>query len=98
MPYKWRRKVILAKIESTYGTDSVPAAGTDAMLVGTNVELTPLETELVARDRVQHYLGAQEQIPVNARVRLKFDVEAAGAGGAGTVPKYGPLLRGCGFA
>lgn len=94
---KWRKKVILAKIESTYGTDATPAGGTDAMLVA-NVSLTPLVSDPVERANVQPYLGSRQQLHTGVRVTLEFDVEIAGGGAVDTPPPYGPLLRGCGMA
>lgn len=92
-----RNTAILAKIESTYGTDSVPTEGANAILVS-NVTLNPLSAENVARDLVRPYLGASEQLVGVAHIELSFDVELAGSGAAGTAPAYGPLLRACGFA
>ena len=37
-----RKKFLIAKIESTYGTDPTPVAGTNAIQV-TNLEVTPIE-------------------------------------------------------
>ena len=61
-----RKRLILSKIESTYGTDSSPA-GTDAVLVR-NLEITPIESETVSRDLIRPYLGNSDQILSNTRV------------------------------
>lgn len=92
-----RRMAITAKIETTVGTDSVPTLALDAMLVR-NVDWTPLEMELVSRDLARPYLGNPQTIVVGQSGRMTYEVEIAGAGAAGTVPKYGPLLRACGLA
>ena len=92
MALKFRKKIILAKIEATYGTDAVPVGATDAMLVS-NVEINPFESDPVERDTVQPYLGSRQQIHTGTRVTLEFDVEMAGAGSAGGIPSYGPCLR-----
>lgn len=91
-----RKTAILAKIETTYGTDAVPTGVANALLVS-NVKLSPLEGGTVARDNVQTYLGGRAQIQINTQVKLDFDVEVAGSGAAGTAPAYGPLLRACGL-
>lgn len=96
MPRLFRKMAILAKIETTYGVSSVPAA-INAM-VGKNVTFTPLEAEEVSRDLMLPYLGNQGVILTGKHAKLEFDIEMAGAGAAGTAPKYGPLIRCCGFS
>jgi hypothetical protein len=91
-----RKRLILAKSETTYGTDSTPA-GTDAILVR-NLEITPLEADVVSRDLIRPYLGNSEQLLGSTRVGITFEVELAGSGTAGTAPKYSSLLKACGFA
>ncbi len=92
-----RRQLILAKIESTYGTDSVPVVGTDAMLIS-DLSINPAQSEYVNRDLIRPYLGASQQLPAAIRSEVSFTVELAGSGAAGTAPKWGPLIRACGFA
>lgn len=91
-----RNTAILAKIESTYGTDSTPTEGANAILVS-NVSITPIVAQNVDRDLVRPYLGASEQLVGTLYVQMQFDVELAGSGAAGTAPAFGPLLRACGF-
>lgn len=93
----YRRKVILSKIEGVYGTDSVPVAATDALLVR-NCSIRPVATELVDRELVKAYLGHDEQIPVSAGVGIDFEVEMVGSGVDATAPAWGKLLLACGFA
>ncbi len=98
MPARYMRNTaILAKIESTYGVDSTPTEGANAILVS-NVSIEPLNATNVDRDLIRPYLGNSEQLVGTAYVGLTFDVELAGSGTAGTAPAYGPLLRACGFA
>ena len=97
MPKLERKKAIAIKIESTSGTDSVPTAALNAMLVG-NFQWNPLEMNTEERDFVRAYLGNSESIAVSKWVEASFEIEIAGAGAAGTVPKYGPALRMCGFS
>jgi hypothetical protein len=96
MPLLTRKRLILAKTESTYATDSTPA-GTDAVLVR-NLEITPLEADTVSRDLIRPYLGNSEVLLGNIRVGITFQVELAGSGVAGTAPKYGALLKACGLS
>jgi hypothetical protein len=92
-----RKRVILAKIETTYGTDPTPTGAANAILVR-NLNVTPQSTQMVGRELIRPYLGNFEQLMASTHVELDFEVEAAGAGTAGTVPAYGPLLRACGLS
>lgn len=92
-----RNSAILAKTETTYGTDPTPTGAANAILVS-NLSITPLNAQNVSRDLIRGYFGGSEQLVGNAYVECKFDVELAGAGAAGTPPAYGPLLIGCGMA
>lgn len=92
-----RKRVILAKIETTYGTDPTPTGAANAILVR-NLNVTPQSSQMVGRELIRPYLGNSEQLMASTHVELDFEVEVAGAGAAGTVPGYGPLLRACGLS
>lgn len=92
-----RKRVILAKIETTYGVDPTPTGAANAILVR-NLNVTPQSTQLVGRDVIRPYLGNYEQLMASTHVELDFEVEAAGSGAAGSVPGYGALLRACGMS
>lgn len=92
-----RKRTILAKIESSYGTDPTPTGGSNAMLIS-NLTVTPMETTLVGRDTVRPYLGNSEQIAASIYARVAFEVELVGSGTAATAASYDPLLRACGLA
>jgi len=96
MPLYTRKRLILAEIEATYGTDPVPT-GAEAILVR-NLEITPLQAETVSRNLVRPYMGQSEQLLAQTRVEVTFEVELAGSGTAGTAPAYGPVLRSCGLS
>jgi hypothetical protein len=91
-----RKRLILAKAESPYGTDSSPD-GTDAVLVRT-LEITPIEADVVSRELIRPYLGNSDQLLANTRVSITFEVELAGSGTAATAPRFGSLLKACGMA
>jgi Phage tail tube protein len=91
-----RKMAILHKIETIYGTDAGPAAA-DA-LIASNVTFTPMEGEEVSRDLMLPYLGNQGVKLAGIYARIEFDIEAAGAGAAGDIPKYGSVLRICGMS
>ena len=90
-----RKRLILVKKETTYGTDSSPL-GTDALLVR-NLDITPIEADLVSRDLIRPYLGNSPSLLANSRVGITFQVELAGSGTAGTAPRFGAILQACGM-
>ena len=91
-----RKSLILAKSESTYGTDISPA-GTDAVLVR-SLEVTPIEADTVSRELIRPYLGNSQQLLASAHVEITFEVEFAGSGTAATAPRFSSLLKACGMA
>lgn len=93
---RWRKLAILHKIEATYGTDAAPTAAN--AIVAKNVTFTPMEGEEVSRDLMLPYMGNQGMVLAGIYGRIEFDVELAGAGAAGTIPKYGSILRVAGFS
>ena len=97
MPKLTRKRLILAKIETTYGTDPTPTGSANAILIK-NLDVTPIAATLVGRDLIRTYLGEFDQLIANNHVECNFEVEIAGAGAAGTAPAYGPLLRACGLS
>lgn len=94
-----RNTAILAKTETTYGTDAVPAGGANAILIS-NVSINMLVAQNVDRDIIRGYLGASEQLIGTSYVEMSFDVELQSSGSmtAPTIPAWGPLVRACGFA
>lgn len=93
----WRRKVLSAKSEGTYGTDSTPAVASDAILAR-NMRLSPLEQETDGRESELNYVGNKGEIIAGSFVKLDFEVEVAGAGAAGTAAPYGALFKACGMS
>lgn len=91
-----RKRTILAKIESVYGTDATPS-GSDAMLVR-NLNVTPIDAETVSRDLIRPYLGNSDTLLAQTSVKLDFEIELAGAGIPGAAPAWAPLLKACGFS
>lgn len=92
-----RDVAVLAKIETTYGTDAVPTGGANAILVS-NVTANPLNAQNVDRGLIRAYLGGSEQLVGTAFKEASYDVEIQSSGTLGTAPPWGPLLRACGFA
>lgn len=96
MARKTRNTVILAKIETTIGTDAVPTGAANALLVS-NASFE-LSINNVDRDVLRSYMGGAEQLAGSRSVAISFDVEMSGSGTAGTAPAWGPLLQACAFA
>lgn len=92
-----RNTAILAKIETTEGTDAVPTGSANALLVS-DVTINPLNAQNVDRALIRPYFGGSEQLVGTAYVEVSFTVELAGSGAAATAPAWGALVRGCGFA
>ncbi len=94
-----RKKFLIAKIESSYGTDPTPVGGSDAVQV-TNLEVTPIESDNVQASAYLGFIGnsTRATLVANKRVSVTFDVELAGSGTAGTAPAFGPLLKSCGLS
>lgn len=97
MPMLFRKKLITAKIETTYGIDSVPTGAANAILVR-NMEITPIEMETEERDTQQAFLGNSGKVVTAFWGSLAFETELQSSGAAGTAPKFGVLLRACSLA
>lgn len=91
-----RKTAILAKVETTYGTDSVPTGAANAILVS-NASFS-LAYNNTTRDFIRPYLGGGGQLVGTRFVECGFEVELANSGTAGTAPAWAPLLRACGMA
>jgi len=87
------REVILAKVEVTYNTDSVPVA-TDAVLVE-NLSWANEGLRMNPRPATRANIGQLKHIYGGRLLSVSFDVEIKGSGTAGTAPEIGPLLRAC---
>ncbi len=92
----WKKKAILLKLETVYGTD--PAPGAADWVEARNVALSPYEADVEDRNIVQPYMGNGSKLITGQRLKLSFDVALAASGAAGTAPKIGTLLRTCGWA
>lgn len=98
-PILSRQRALVAKVEAAYKTDP-NASAADNSIETVNLQLTPLDAQYAPRNQDRAILGAREQVLTIARVRAQFGVYLAGAGSADpdAEPKWGPLVRACGFA
>lgn len=99
-----KRKVILAKVEGTYGTDPTLTGAANAILTS-NLEITPITANLIDRELNRPTLGLSQGIHDGVHVECSFDVELAGSGiapasiaDASDAAAWSTLLRGCGFS
>src|SRR5512143_900327 len=92
MALKFRKKVLLLKLESNYGVDPTPSAATDAVLAS-NVTIQPLVADMITRGNIRPTLGGETQLHIGKRVTLDFMVEMAGSGTNTTPPAYNAVLE-----
>lgn len=93
-----KNRVVLAKLESSYGTDPTPTGGSNAISV-TGLKLTPVQADYVSRNLLRTTRGTDAMPVANEYVAADLSFEVAGADStATTVASYAPLLRACGLA
>ncbi len=89
-----KKRLILSKVEGVYGIDSAPTGAFDAIHVF-DLEIIPLQGEVIDRETVRPYYGASEQLLANTRVEVSMSVELTGSGVVGVTPQFSSLLRAC---
>lgn len=89
-----RSQLILAKIETTEGSDSSPTGAANAVLCSA-LSAKSLEGESIDLDYIRASFGNSPKLRVNDYGTYSMTVDIAGSGTAGSVPAWGPLLRGC---
>lgn len=94
MGLSMKTMALLAIAQSAKGTPGTPVPGTNAILCRGLVP-TPIKGNFVDRNLIRGAKGNYGGIFAGEYRQFEFEVELAGAGAAGTVPKYGPLLKGC---
>lgn len=94
---KYNLKTVTAKIESVYGTDPVPTALANVVIVQ-NLDLNPLVMETDEYAPVMPNFGRGERIVGATWCTVTFDVLMCGGGALGTVPNAGIFNRGCGMS
>jgi len=96
-PMNFRQKLLMVKLEATYGVDAGPTAALNAVLA-TEVKHMPMEGADVSRELDTPHMGAQPTIPNELHSKFTFKVELAPSGVAGTAPAWAVLLRMCAVA
>lgn len=91
-----RNTAILAKIETTQGTDASPTGAANALLISdASFDIT---YNNVDRSLIRGFFGGAEQLAGTRFVEMSFSVEISGSGAAGTAPAWGALLQACSYA
>lgn len=91
-----RNAVLLAKIETTEGTDSTPTGGSNAILCS-ELSIEPLAGNTVDLAYVRPYMGKSPSLRVEDYVTVNLTCDFAGTATVGTAAPWGPLLRACGM-
>lgn len=94
-----RKTVILAKIESSYGTDSVPTASANCILIK-DPQIKP-KGETIVRDFLRASLSPMPVAIGLKEVEVSFKTELRGTGTRGQLPTFGwegVLFRSCGMS
>lgn len=89
-----RNVILLAKLQPTPGTDSVPTPAANAILCS-EPKVNPLNANIVKRNNVMAWMGNPGSVVASFYATVEFEVEMQSSGTAGTAPKDGPLMRGC---
>ncbi len=91
-----KRSVIALKIEETQGTDAVPTAASNAILVE-DLKWSPASERMVDRKPVRATFGELKKIYAGHLVEVSFTMEIKGSGVLGVAPEMGACLKSCGF-
>lgn len=95
-----KREIILAKIETTYGTDPTPQAASDAVMVE-DLNWSHAGARMNERPALRPSLGRLQDAFGGTLLQLTFAAELKGPGvaySASVRPEIDPLLRACGMA
>ena len=87
MPLLARKKLLLAKTESSYGVDPTPTGAANAILTS-DLSINPLAGPSVSRNFDRAAFGNSLNIKTATFVEISFMVEIAGSGDADTPPAY----------
>lgn len=97
MSLSMKSMVLLAKVQTAKGAAASPTGAANAILCR-GLTPQPLSGSFKERSLIRLAKGNYGAIVAGEHRVLEFEVELAGGGAAGAVPKYGPLLMGCGLS
>jgi hypothetical protein len=90
-----RNSFLLAKAETTYGTDPTVSSSDAVKIV--SMEVNPITGTRVERSLIKGFLGADRQPLANEHVAVTITFEWGGSGVAATAPRFSPLLLAAGM-
>lgn len=93
---RYNKSLVLAKIESVYGTDPTPTVLANA-LVTMGVPTFDIISNPKERNVPLGHFGKVAPVNVGEGLKLNFTTELKGSGAAGTASRYGCLFRACGM-
>lgn len=89
-------RLLLAKIEGTYGSDPTPTVGSNA-IQAKNIKVN-YQGDVLERDVYRSTLSPLSPLIGKRWTEISFDVELKASGSLGTAPAIGALLQACGFS
>lgn len=96
MGFRTMQRLLLAKEEDTYGSDSSPTVGSNAIdVIDPNANY---RSDKLTNDVVRASLGPREPRTGKHWIEVTFTTELKGSGTAGTAPALGDLFEACGYA
>ena len=95
-PFFTHRQHVAVKVESSEGTDAVPADA-DVVYPAFDIGWTPT-TEMNDRATMGDSFSSIKSIAGEQSAEITFQAEIKGSGSVGTAPNIGVALRACGFA
>ena len=88
----YRKKILLAR------ADRGEAFSVADAVLATSIQLTAIAGDETSRELERPYFGAQSALLSNTHQQLQFSVEFAAGKTAGIEPRWGKLLKACGFS
>ncbi len=95
MPLLTKNQLLLAKTETTKGTDASPTAAANAVL--SDIVDVTFDISKIASPEVRRSISASEERPGFRKVNFTIKTAVKGSGEAGTAPEISPLLQACGL-
>ncbi|MBI3320361.1 MAG: hypothetical protein HYZ89_07245, partial [Candidatus Omnitrophica bacterium] len=96
MPLLRQRSIILAKEETTEGTDAAPTAAANSLLAY-DVQVSPMG-ERLARDPVRETLSPASILIGSRHYEVTFQTEVYHSGTVDVASRLGALLKACGMS
>lgn len=94
--YRTLNQLVLAKVETTHGTDAVPNANANAVLVENPSRQPNLST--IETNEVTGALDDRGPLPAGGFSPFTADIWLKGSDTPGTAPEFSPFMQGCALA